>query len=150
VIKVSGTPFNGNGDFRFALVDPDTGLNRWTNDGSKVGQTGTPNAAANLPIINGIYNVRLGDQALANMVSIPSTVFNDDNIVLRIWFSDGVNGNQQLAPDQPITSSPYAFHALTAENATSAITATSALTATNATARPWARGRMMVACPRPM
>jgi hypothetical protein len=121
VINVSGVPFNGNGDFRFSFVDPDTNLNRWTNDGSKVNLTGTPNNAVNLPVINGIYNVRLGDVALAQMVAIPSAIFDDDNLILRIWFNDGVNGNRQLSPDQTVTSAAYAFHALLADQASTAL-----------------------------
>ena len=37
VISVGGSSFNGTGLFRFALVDPDTNENRWTNDGSGLG-----------------------------------------------------------------------------------------------------------------
>jgi hypothetical protein len=33
---------------------------------------------------------------------------------LRVWFSDGVNGFQQLSPDRPFASVPYAFSAATA------------------------------------
>ncbi|MCG3198374.1 MAG: hypothetical protein GHCLOJNM_02873 [bacterium] len=118
VIKVGGNPFNGNGDFRFALIDPDTGLNRWTNDGTQLNAVGTPTNPVNLPVINGIYNVRLGDASLTNMIPIQSSVFDDDNIVLRVWFDDGTaNGNQQLMPDQKVTSAGYAFHAVRAETA---------------------------------
>ena len=66
-IDVGGTAFNGNGDFRFALVDPDSGNNVWTNDASAIGTSGTPTNPVDLPVINGIYNVRLGDTTLANM-----------------------------------------------------------------------------------
>jgi N-acetylneuraminic acid mutarotase len=116
-IDVGGTAFNGNGDFRFSLVDPDSGNNVWTNDGTNVGTSLTPTNAVSLAVINGIYNVRLGDTTLLNMTSIPSMVFDDQNLVLRIWFDDGTNGNEQLIPDQPLTSVGYAYHALTAETA---------------------------------
>lgn len=110
LVKVNGLAFNGNGDFRFALVDPDTGDNLWTNDGTNVPGPGTPTNAVNLAVINGIYNVRLGDTTLPNMTSVPSTVFNDDNVVLRIWFDDTQgNGVEQLSPDHVLTSAPYAF-----------------------------------------
>ncbi len=42
LVKVNGVPFNGNGDFRFALVDPDTGNNLWTTDGTNIPGPGTP------------------------------------------------------------------------------------------------------------
>ena len=31
--------------------------------------------------------------------------------MLRVWFSDGVNGFQQLSPDRPFASVPYALNA---------------------------------------
>ncbi len=110
LVKVNGFRFNGNGDFRFALVDPDTGENHWTNDGTNIPGPGVPTNAVNLPVVNGVYTIRLGDTTLANMTGIPSTVFNDDNVVLRIWFDDSLgNGIQQLSPDHVLTSAPYAF-----------------------------------------
>ena len=44
-VTVNDFPFNGNGDFRFALVDPDTGNNVWTNDGTNIGSSTMPTAA---------------------------------------------------------------------------------------------------------
>jgi microcystin-dependent protein len=41
------------------------------------------------------------------MTPIEPAVFNNANVVLRIWFDDGVNGEQQLKPDQPLVSAPY-------------------------------------------
>jgi hypothetical protein len=52
--------------------------------------------------------------------------------VLRVWFDDGTHGIQHLTPDQPITSAPYAIHALSAETAQSADVATTALSADDA------------------
>lgn len=124
VVRVNGLAFSGNGDFRFGIVDPDTGNNLWTNDGTQVPGPGTPTNAVNLPVINGIYNVRLGDAMLPNMTAVPSTVFNDDNVVLRIWFDDTQgNGVGQLSPDHVLTSAPYAFRALNSDLAGFATTA---------------------------
>ena len=121
VVTVSGVRFSGNGDFRFALVDPDVGSNGanvWTNDGTNLGAATMPTAAVSLPVVGGIYNVRLGDTQLANMTAIPASVFADQNIVLRIWFDDTQGGGVlQLSPDQVLTSAPYAMHAETASNA---------------------------------
>jgi hypothetical protein len=47
---------------------------------------------------------------------------------LRVWFSDGVNGFQQLTPDRPFASVPYAFSAGNAETANSAPIANGAVT----------------------
>ena len=52
------------------------------------------------------------------------TVFNGDNVVLRIWFDDTQgNGVHQLTPDHVLTSAGYSYHALVAENASFAATA---------------------------
>ncbi len=109
VVSVSGIRFTGSGQFRFAIVDPDTGNNVWTNDGTELGTPGTPTDAVSLSVADGIYSVALGDAALANMTAIPSTLFSDGNLKLRIWFDDGTNGNQQLSPDHKLTSVPYAL-----------------------------------------
>ena len=130
LVRVSGTAFTGNGAFRFAFVDS-SGNNLWTNDGTNLGGTGTPTNAVSLTVSNGVYSVRLGDTSPPfSMTAIPSTVFDSDNVVLRVWFDDGTNGVQQLSPDQPVTSAAYAFHALKADSATTATTATSATTVT--------------------
>ena len=47
------------------------------------------------------------------MTVIPPSVFNDNDVVLRVWFNDGVIGEQQLSPDQALTSVPYAMAAAT-------------------------------------
>jgi hypothetical protein len=111
LVKVNGEAFTGNGLFRFAIVDPDSGINRWTNEGppSEGGVGTVPGVAVSIAVTDGIYSVLLGDTGLANMTPIPSTVFNDNNVVLRIWFDDGVNGNQQLLPDHPLATAPYSF-----------------------------------------
>ena len=124
VIIVAGERFNDDGDFRFALVDPDSGNNVWTNDGSNTGTTLEPNNPVVLTVVNGIYSVALGDTGLANMETIPSTTFDDDNLVLRIWFDDGLGGgSRQLTPDHKLTSVPYAYRAAIAAEAESATSA---------------------------
>lgn len=119
VVAVNGVPVNGQADFRFALVDPDNG-NLWTNDGSnEEGSSDPPTNAVTLLVVNGIYSVRLGDATLTHMTEIPADVFDDDNVVLRIWFDDRQNGSAQLVPDHVLASAPYAYrarHATTADN----------------------------------
>ena len=36
VVRVNGVPFNGTGLFRFAIIDPLSGVNGWRNDGSEL------------------------------------------------------------------------------------------------------------------
>ena len=49
-----------------------------------------------LAISRGLYSVLLGDATLANMTVVPATVFTNDEVYLRVWFDDGVNGALQL------------------------------------------------------
>lgn len=120
VVQVGGVRFNGTGLFRFAIVDPGasppaTETYLWTNDNSPVTPPAAPTAAVNVEgITNGVYSVALGDASLPNMTTISSTVFNNDNVVLRIWFDDGPAspaGVERLTPDHPLSTSPYAFRA---------------------------------------
>jgi len=117
VVQVGTIRFNGDGLFRFALVDAGTGGYVWTNDGSSPTPPDEPTNAVSLPVINGIYNVRLGDASLPGMTQIPSVIFNNDDVVLRIWFDDGIHGVERLLPDHPLTSAPYAFRAAMADDA---------------------------------
>ena len=57
-----------------------------------------------LSVAQGLYSVQLGDAALPNMGAVPTTVFSNPDVRLRVWFNDGVNGSQLLTPDQRITS----------------------------------------------
>ncbi len=109
VVSVNTQRFNGTGTFRFAIVDPDAGVNLWTNDGTNQGVSGLPTAGVALDVTNGVYSVGLGDTIHANMTAIPNAVFDDSNATLRIWFDDGVNGNQQLTPDHALMSAPYSY-----------------------------------------
>jgi len=108
VVKLGGVAFNGNGDFYFAFIEGSTGNKLWTNDGSQLGTTNQPSTAVILAVTQGLYSVNLGDTTLTNMVVIPSTIFNTDDVKLRIWFDDG-SGAVQLSPDLSMTSAPYAF-----------------------------------------
>ena len=56
---------------------------------------------------------------MAGMGAIDPQVFSQHgDAKLRVWFSDGVNGFQQLSPDRPFASVPYALSAGTAQSAT--------------------------------
>lgn len=84
----------------------------WSNDQTSM-SGGEPTAAVSLPVVNGLYSVQLGDTA-AGMSEILPGVFHGPRF-LRVWFNDGVNGFQQLTPDQPLAAAPYAFRAIQAE-----------------------------------
>lgn len=114
LVTVNGTRFNGTGHFRFAIFDPDTGVNYWTNDNTSVPGPGIPTSAVNITVTDGVYSVLLGDTSLSNMTPIQLPTLGApgaENARLRIWFDDGVNGNQQLTPDHPLAASPYTHQA---------------------------------------
>lgn len=82
----------------------------WSNDGtSNAGSE--PTAVVSLPVSKGLYSVLLGDTSLTGMIAVPATVFNNPDVRLRVWFNDGVNGSQQLTPDQRLASVGYAMMA---------------------------------------
>jgi hypothetical protein len=118
-ITVSNVAFTGNGQFKFALVNADGSSSLWSNDNTSTAGS-QPTAAVTLAVANGLYSVLLG----ANMTAVPASAFDNADVRLRVWFSDGVNGFQQLNPDQRIAAVGYA---LRAQNAYAAGTAGVAL-----------------------
>lgn len=113
--------YTGTGQFKFALIEQVVlGESVWSNDGTSVDGS-EPNAAVSVPVNDGLFSVALGDNTLANMKTIPASAFSFAEVRLRIWFSDGQGTFEQLAPDQKITSVPFAIVAGTVPNA--AITA---------------------------
>jgi hypothetical protein len=104
----AGTNFNGTGLFKFALVNAAGATNYWSNDGTAVGQ---PAATVSLNVTKGLYSVLLGDTTLSNMTTITPVVFANSDVRLRVWFNDGVNGSQQLSPDQRLGAVGYALNA---------------------------------------
>lgn len=113
-VATGGVNFNGTGQFRFALVDGTGATTYWSNDGTSV-SGGAPSAAVSLPVVQGLYSVKLGDITLMN--SISPAAFDHPAVYLRVWFDDEVNGSQLMSPDARITSVAYA---MTAENAVTA------------------------------
>jgi len=136
-VAVNGEAFEGNGLFKFALVNADGTTTYWSNDGTSVDGS-EPQASVAVAVNGGLYSILLGNTAQQGMGAIDPAVFaqhTDAN--LRVWFSDGVNGFQKLSPDRPFASVPYAFNsksADTAQNAETAKTADSANVATTAIA----------------
>ena len=119
-VAVNGETFDGSGLFKFALVNADGTTTYWSNDGTSV-EGSEPQASVAVPVNGGLYAVLLGNTAQQGMGAIDPTVFaQHTDAKLRVWFSDGVNGFQQLSPDRPFASVPYAFSAGTAQTAGSA------------------------------
>ena len=128
-IAVNGVNFEGNGQFKFALVNADGSVSYWSNDATS--QAGAqPTAAVTLAVTKGLYAVSLGDAALPNMTVVPTSALDHADVRLRVWFNDGSNGFQLMSPDQRLLASPYA---MLADSAATATTATTAGSATNFT-----------------
>ncbi len=108
-IAVDGTNFDGDGQFKFALVNAAGDTSYWSNDGTST--TGDePTDAVPVTLSKGHYSVLLGD---APMVAIPASAFAENTDVrMRIWFSaDGGASFEQLAPDRRIAAVGYALAA---------------------------------------
>ena len=102
------TNFDGSGGFKFALVNTAGTTTYWSNDGTSVNGS-EPSNAVTLTVTKALYSVLLGDTSIASMTALPSTVFNNSDVRLRVWFNDGVHGSQRLTPDQRIASVGYAM-----------------------------------------
>jgi hypothetical protein len=100
----------------------------WSNDGTSVDGS-EPQSSISVSVNGGLYSVLLGNTANQGMGSIDPQVFaQHSDAKLRVWFSDGVNEFQQLTPDRPFASVPYAFSAGNAETAGSGPIANGAVT----------------------
>lgn len=99
--------FHGGGQFKFALVNADGSTTYWSNDGTSTAGS-APAASVPLIVNHGLYDVLLGDTALTNMMALPTEVFDQADIRLRIWFSSGSIGFEQITPDHRLASAPYA------------------------------------------
>ena len=113
-VTVDGKVFNGAGQFKFALINSGGSQTYWSNDGTS--QAGSePTAAVTVTVAGGNYALHLGNSDLGNMSALPADVFTNDPVYLRVWFSDGANGFEQLGIDQQITSVAFALKAKSAE-----------------------------------
>jgi hypothetical protein len=108
-VSVGTTNFDGAGSFKFALVNSNGTVTFWSNDGTSAGGS-QPAAAVSLTVVRGLYSVLLGDTTLGGMtLALPSSVFTNFDVRLRVWFNDGVTGFQQFTPDQRIAAVGYAL-----------------------------------------
>jgi hypothetical protein len=116
-VAVNGVNFDGNGQFKFALVNADGSVSYWSNDGSSSAGS-QPTAPVTLAVTKGLYSVLLGNTTLANMTALIPSALDNDDVRLRIWFNDGSRGFQLITPDQRLAAAPYAV--LAAKSATAA------------------------------
>lgn len=105
-VAVGVVNFDGTGQFKFAFVNAAGTTTFWSNDGTSTAGS-EPAAAVFLSVSKGLYSVLLGDSSVANMTAIPSSVWANADVRLRVWFNDGSNGSQLLTPDQRIAPNGY-------------------------------------------
>jgi hypothetical protein len=106
-VAVGTTNFEGAGQFRFALVNPTGNTVYWGNAPDTAPADGVPDAAVSLTVTKGLYSVLLGDTTIASMAAIPASVWTNPDVRLRVWFNNGINGNQLLTPDQRLAPTGY-------------------------------------------
>jgi len=110
-VAVDGEPFQGKGLFKFALIKGDNNTTLWSNDGSSVNGS-EPEKSVRTSVDGGLYSILLGNSSIKGMSSLDPSIFQKhSDIKLRVWFSDGTNGFEQLSPDRSFASVPYAFSA---------------------------------------
>jgi hypothetical protein len=117
-VQVGGTPYTGDGFFKFAVVNAAGDVAYWSNDGSSAGGS-EPTAAVGLAVSEGLFSVLLGDTTLGGMKqALTADVFSQPDCYLRVWFSASVGGPfSQLMPDTRLAAVPYALQAQEATDA---------------------------------
>ena len=99
---------------KFALCDENCNTVYWSNDGTSAGGS-EPDAAVYVPVVGGVFNVQLGDDTIADMDPISSTIFDsigEQDLYLRVWLDDGIYGFEQLFPDQLVSVVPFAVRSV--------------------------------------
>lgn len=106
-------PYDGTGYFKFAILDSEISP-VWTNDGNFEPVTSVP-----LPVVDGIFNVNLGDTKISGMTQpLEPKIFEDPSSFLIVWFSpDNINWTEM--PEQTIAAVPFALKAQDAAFSTS-------------------------------
>lgn len=109
-VELNSETFNGTGFFKFALLDAEASRVYWRNAPDGNGD-GIPDMPVSVPVTRGLFSVLLGDESLAHMAPLSSSVFENSSVYLRVWFSDGFSEFRQLDPDQRVAAVGYAFMA---------------------------------------
>jgi len=118
-VTVDGAAYSGAGYFKFAVVNAAGDTTYWANDGTGGGE---PATAVPLSVVNGLFNVLLGDTAVPNMTALSAAAFDGPERYLRVWFSSDGATFTQLSPDRRIAAVPYALQAEAAKTASDADT----------------------------
>ena len=112
-VSVNGSPFTGSGLFKFAIVhgSPNSVTSVWSNDGTSTAGS-EPNNHVAVQVDGGLYSFYLAIrqlvewQLLIRLYFLPIMIWSCGYMVQR-----RTNGFQQLTPDRPLASVPYALSA---------------------------------------
>ena len=106
-VTVGGSPHDGTGYFKFAVVNAAGTTTYWSNNGTSL-FGGEPNRAVPLTVTDGLFNVLLGEINLPNNMTMPLTaaVFDGTDRYLRVWFSADDTTYELLSPDRRIAAAP--------------------------------------------
>ncbi|HOW66290.1 MAG TPA: hypothetical protein P5186_09040 [Candidatus Paceibacterota bacterium] len=107
-VAVGGTNYHGIGLFKFALINAQGDQSYWSHDGTSQ-NGGEPRSGVEIEVNQGLYEVFLGDTTVSNMVSLSPTVFTNNPVYIRVWFSNGTMPYQAIQPDQIIPAVGYAM-----------------------------------------
>jgi hypothetical protein len=106
-VAVDGSPFTGTAYLKFAFVNGSGQFSYWSQDGTSANGS-EPDGNVSVSVTGGLYSIMIGDTDISGMGEIDEDVFQNHNDVhLRVWFSDGVNGFEMITPDRRFASVPY-------------------------------------------
>ena len=110
-VSVDGQRFDGEAKLKFALVNPAGSVTYWSQDGTS--ENGSePTGHVSTQVSGGLYSILIGNTAISGMGELNASVFQQhDDVHLRVWFSDGINGFERIVPDRPFAAVPYALSA---------------------------------------
>ena len=107
-----GRPFEGTGQFKFAIVNQG-GATLWGND--ELTTNGEPTKSLGIQVVRGVFATTLGDDSITNMAVLSPGLFDHDFISIRIWFDAGDGVFDLLSPDIRITAVGFALKAKTVD-----------------------------------
>jgi hypothetical protein len=114
-LQVSGTNFQGNAGFRFALVPAAGGDPVWLSS-PDADNNGIPDDPVPLTLERGVFALSLGDDTLPGMTGIPLESLGSGPLAVRVWFQPGTNPPTRLLPDQPLSTVGTALRANSVED----------------------------------
>ena len=88
-VAVNGQPFNGQGLFKFALVNADGNATYWSNDGTSANGS-EPAAHVSISVNGVLYSLLLGNTAMSGISPIDPQLFDPLSLhrlapVKKIW-----------------------------------------------------------------